>query len=59
MVRAKKIVGTKNRGVKESEVIFAPCSKPQERFLDNGPDAAWLTVYGGELCASIQHLLNR
>ena len=59
MVRAKKIVGTKNRGVKESDIVFSPCSKPQERFLDNGPGAAGLTIYGGEFCASIQHLLNR
>ena len=46
MARAKKIVGTKNRGVKESEVIFAPCSKPQEAFL-NQENAAFFTLYGG------------
>ena len=46
MARAKKIVGTKNRGVKESEVIFAPCSKPQESFLDQ-ENAAFFTLYGG------------
>ena len=58
MVRAKKIVGTKTRGVKESDIVFSPCSKPQERFLSLD-GAASLTIYGGEFCASIQHLLNR
>jgi len=45
MARAKKIVGTKNRGVKESEVIFAPCSLPQAAFLTS---EASFSLYGGK-----------
>ena len=45
MVRAKKIIGTKTRGVKESEVIFAPCSLPQAAFLTS---EASFSLYGGK-----------
>lgn len=37
------------------EVVFAPASPEQERFLTTDVDFAF---YGGELCASIQNLFN-
>lgn len=41
--RQKKITKQQNA---ESEIIFAPCSKPQESFL-NLDNSAFFTVYGG------------
>lgn len=34
----------------DSNLIFAPVSEPQSQFLTSD---AWLTIYGGKLCASI------
>lgn len=35
---------------KEQNIVFAPCSEPQSQFLTSD---AWLTIYGGEHCASV------
>lgn len=40
----KKVIRTKIQG-EDPGIIFAPCSKPQEVFLNSD---AYFTLYGGE-----------